>query len=145
MADLAGWTQGYAQTVVRTNTTSAFAAGRFREAEDMKREGVEVVALKFVAIEDSRVRPNHLACDGLIASVDDPIWNKLSPPLFYGCRCTVVPVDAIDIPPHLFRADGTLKPATTPMGAYAERGPHGEDLGFGRRPDRKSIVSGGRF
>lgn len=42
------------------------------------------------AIDDSRVRPSHLAMDGYIAHVDDPLWKIWHPPAGYNCRCTQI-------------------------------------------------------
>jgi len=41
------------------------------------------------AINDSRVRPSHLALDGIIRRIDDPFWNTHSCPNGYRCRCTL--------------------------------------------------------
>ena len=67
-------------TVVRTNAATSYAAGRFREAEAMDAEGI-LSGLRYVAVLDSNVRPNHRAAHGVVAAVDDPIWNKISPPM----------------------------------------------------------------
>ena len=32
----------------------------------------------------------HAALDGFFARVDDPVWQRLTPPLSYGCRCARV-------------------------------------------------------
>ena len=40
------------------------------------------------AINDTRTRPEHAAMDGYIAPIDDPIWDRWSPPAGFGCRCT---------------------------------------------------------
>ncbi len=39
------------------------------------------------AINDSRTRPAHRKMDGFIAPIDDPIWQKWSPPAGFRCRC----------------------------------------------------------
>jgi SPP1 gp7 family putative phage head morphogenesis protein len=46
--------------------------------------------LEYVTIGDDRVRPSHADLDGLKASVDDPIWNRIFPQNGWGCRCTVI-------------------------------------------------------
>lgn len=32
----------------------------------------------------------HVTLDGFIAPIDDPVWQRLTPPLSYGCRCARV-------------------------------------------------------
>jgi SPP1 gp7 family putative phage head morphogenesis protein len=44
--------------------------------------------LMWDAINDSRTRPTHAAMDGHIAPIDDPIWQRWSPPAGHRCRCT---------------------------------------------------------
>lgn len=80
------FSRGYADTVFRTNVTSAFTAGRLRMASDPNIAQV-IIALQYVAVLDSNVRPNHAAAHGIIATVNDPVWNRLSPPLGFNCRC----------------------------------------------------------
>jgi hypothetical protein len=45
--------------------------------------------LMYDAINDSRVRPSHLALDGVIRPVNDPFWKSRTPPLGHRCRCTL--------------------------------------------------------
>jgi SPP1 gp7 family putative phage head morphogenesis protein len=45
--------------------------------------------IMYDAINDSRVRPAHLALDGIIRRVDDPFWITHSPPNGYRCRCSI--------------------------------------------------------
>ena len=92
---LTGWTRAYAHTVVRTNLTTAYAAGRFAQLKDPAVQAI-VPALRFVTVQEPYdpktgrgTRPNHRAAHGLVAAVDDPVWDKISPPLGYNCRCTV--------------------------------------------------------
>lgn len=78
--------RSYADTVARTNISTAFNNGRIDQAQDPEVAEV-IVALRFTGIEDGRERPNHAAAFGLIAQTGDPIWKKLRPPLGYQCRC----------------------------------------------------------
>ena len=52
-----------------------------------------VGAMEYNAMSDPETRPNHWAAHGMIASVNDPIWVKLKPPLGYNCRCQTNLVD----------------------------------------------------
>lgn len=89
-----GWgtTKAHAQTIFRTTLASSLEAERFEQLT-----GSEFVDfLMFDAINDDRVRPDHLALDG-------KTWRKgvippeYVPPLGYNCRCSLVPVDESDI------------------------------------------------
>lgn len=42
----------------------------------------------FVTSGDSKVRPSHKKFDGFTAKIDDPIWNKITPPIDYNDRCS---------------------------------------------------------
>jgi hypothetical protein len=42
------------------------------------------------AINDSRVRPAHLALDGIIRPKDSPFWAIHSPPCGFRCRCSLI-------------------------------------------------------
>jgi len=86
--EITPWTQNYADVVYRTNTSSAFTAGRIEQAKDP--DVMEAVpALEYISMHLPNTRPNHEAASGLIASSDDPIWNTFSPPLGFQCRCGV--------------------------------------------------------
>lgn len=71
------FTPGYAEVVVRNATNRAYAAGRMKQARELS----DVAGLEFMAIHDGDARAWHLAADGLVARVDDPVWIRLSPPL----------------------------------------------------------------
>ncbi len=43
--------------------------------------------LMFVAVDDPRTHPSHMALNGCIWRKDDSVWNILYPPLGEGCRC----------------------------------------------------------
>ena len=86
--DPAGWTRAYADTIFRTNTASAYTAGRMQQARDPAFRKV-ISGWRFSATRDSDVRKTHLAADGLVATVDDPIWIEFAPPLSWSCRCSL--------------------------------------------------------
>ncbi|WP_039900781.1 phage head morphogenesis protein, partial [Acinetobacter radioresistens] len=46
--------------------------------------------LMYSAIDDSRVRPSHLALNRIIRHIDDPFWLMYYPPWGFMCRCTVI-------------------------------------------------------
>lgn len=127
IAQIGDWNYAYADTVYRTNLNTSYHAGQF---QIMKSPEIREIlpAFRFVAIIDGDVRPNHKAMHGIIASMDDEIWQKLSPPLGYKCRCSLVTMDAIELKQ---RGINPLKvpKARIPVGAFPD------SFGFGRRSD----------
>mgnify|MGYP003450839488 CR=1 FL=1 len=75
-----GLSKGRMETVLRTNVQTAYGTGSWRSFERNKKTQPY---LMWSAIDDSRVRPSHLAMDGYIAAVDDPIWRVWHPPAGY--------------------------------------------------------------
>jgi uncharacterized protein with gpF-like domain len=43
-----------------------------------------------MSINDSRVRPSHLALNRIIRHIDDPFWLKYYAPWDFMCRCTII-------------------------------------------------------
>ena len=73
--------------IFRTNIQSNYNRGRwerFTEGKAMR------PYLMYDAINDSRVRPTHLAMDGIIRPVDDPFWKTHAPLNGYRCRCRLI-------------------------------------------------------
>jgi SPP1 gp7 family putative phage head morphogenesis protein len=91
-----GWTamnRGHPATIFRTTLATVFEGERYDTLT--KDEFVEF--LVFDAINDDRVRAEHLELDGKAweqGNFPDEYW----PPLDYNCRCTVVPATAKDLP-----------------------------------------------
>ena len=86
-----GWR---ARVIYETNIRTAYAAGRWSQLQDLKathpyweyRHG------------DSRIpRPEHLAWDGLVLKADDPWWATHYPPNDWGCTCSVLARDQVDM------------------------------------------------
>lgn len=75
----------YHQTVANANMAEKW--------KDFERNADLYPNLKFVSVNDNRVRPEHKALDGTIRPINDPFWNKYNPPLDWGCRCHVVQTD----------------------------------------------------
>lgn len=46
--------------------------------------------LQYQTVGDMRVRPEHVALDGIIRKVDDKFWTELYPPNGWNCRCSVI-------------------------------------------------------
>ncbi len=79
-------TKTYADTVWRTNLSTAHNAGRQRQAKEFPDF---IVGFEFSATHDSSARKNHLAADGLRAPVEHEVWDFFTPPLGYNCRCVI--------------------------------------------------------
>ncbi len=90
------------ETVVRTNVVDAFNMSRL---ETYKENGDFVKGLEYSAILDDRVREDHAAMDGRKYAIDDPIWDRWTPPNGFNCRCVLIPVTL---------ADGDFKPSKQP-------------------------------
>ncbi len=77
----------YLKNVFRTNIQTAYGHGRWQQQQ---RNKANRPYLMYVAINDSRVRPSHLALNRIIRHIDDPFWLKYYAPWDYMCRCTIV-------------------------------------------------------
>lgn len=116
------WSDAYARMAFRTNVNTAVTAGRFRQAQDQDIRDI-VPCFRFDAVGDGDTRHNHLAANGLIFRSDNPVWNKIAPPLGYNCRCQVSSVSV----PMLRRAgriskDGKIQEDTLPSGVFPDEG-----------------------
>lgn len=83
------------ETVIRTNTTKAYARGRMAEYADPDLDGF-VRAVQLSAILDTRTTDICTAADGKIILLDDPMSDRLLPPLHFNCRTIPVPVTEAD-------------------------------------------------
>lgn len=74
------------RTIYWANTRTAHAAGEWERTERTK------AFLPFLVYKLSRAerkRPEHEAWVGIVAPVDDPIWDRLYPPNGWGCQCGI--------------------------------------------------------
>ena len=79
----------YLETVYRTNTQSAYGAGRFLAMTDPD----VMEARPFVqyrTVGDARVRPEHAKLHERVWRADDSGWHYVAPPNGYNCRCSMV-------------------------------------------------------
>lgn len=74
------------ETIYRNSVQTAYNAGHWREFEENAKNRP---FLMYDAINDSRVRPSHLALDGIIKPVGDVFWKTHSAPLGHRCRCVL--------------------------------------------------------
>lgn len=82
------------RTIIDTNLSTAFAAGRYKS----QRDNVDDRPFwQYVAVMDSRTRAMHRAMHGKIYKFDDPIWKTHYPPNGFNCRCRVRALSAEDL------------------------------------------------
>ena len=81
--------EAHLDNVFRTNIQNAYARGKWSHQQQNKDKRPY---LEYMAINDSRVRPSHLALDGVIRHIDDPFWQKYYPTNGYRCRCTTTAI-----------------------------------------------------
>jgi len=74
------------ETIYRNAVQTSYQAGHWRDFEENAKERPY---LMYDAINDSRVRPSHLALDGIIKPVGDSFWLTHSTPMGHRCRCTL--------------------------------------------------------
>ena len=77
----------YLDNVFRTNIQNAYGHGRWIQ---QNRNKAKRPYLMYSAINDSRVRPSHLALNRIVRHIDDPFWLTHYPPISFRCRCTVI-------------------------------------------------------
>ena len=81
-------------TIVRTNTAVAYSVGRWRR---IRRVAGRRPYLRYVTMDDTRVREDHAQWHGLILRWDDTAWLVLFPPNGFNCRCRVQQLSERDL------------------------------------------------
>lgn len=79
------------ETIVRTNSTSAYNAGRLVAARDPDLQGF-IRGMLYSAVLDTRTTPVCRHLDGKIIPMDEPALDRLTPPMHYNCRSLLVSV-----------------------------------------------------
>lgn len=103
------------RVIFETNLSTARAAGRWEQIQRLKHRRP---FLRYVAILDDHVRPDHRRWHGTVLPVDDEWWQTHYPPNGWNCRCTVMSLSKMQL------ADFGYEPSS---------GPPREDLV--RKPD----------
>ena len=73
------------KTIFYTNARTAYAQSEARAGYELPLSQY----IRYVAIMDNRVRPEHAALHGKIAHRDDKFWETNYPPNGWNCRCAV--------------------------------------------------------
>lgn len=133
------FSRAYAETVYRTNVSSAYAAGRMQQARDPEIQEV-ASAFEYSGPLDSDTRQgrpqdggeNHAAAIGLVAAFNDPVWEYASPPSGYNCRHALRIVSKFELKRRgLLKGGRVVRFEPSGFGAFA---PH-PNFATGR-PDR---------
>lgn len=77
----------YLDLVFRQNVQTAYSFGRWTQQAANKSARPY---LMYSAIDDDRVRPDHIALNRIIRHIDDPFWLMYYPPWAFRCRCSVI-------------------------------------------------------
>jgi len=81
----------HSELLWETGTTTAYMQRRVQQMADP--DVVRALPYwRFRTAEDYRVRPNHAALEGFVARYNDPVWDRIIPPLGFNCRCQVEPL-----------------------------------------------------
>lgn len=93
---------------------------------------------RYVAVLDSRTRPEHAAWHDTVLPADDPWWDTHYPPNGWGCRCAVVSLSETEIERDGLekskRPDGGTYEWTNPATGEVENIPKGIDPGWAYNP-----------
>ena len=143
-----GWRS---RVIFETNLRTSYLAGRW---EQIQQNAERRPFLRYVAVLDTRTRPDHRAWHGTVLAIDDPWWQTHYPPNGWNCRCTVQQLSQRDLDRFDFeqssrapRSPLVNKTVNTPEGAVSVQVPEGIDPGwahnvgeaaFGR--DRQSLA-----
>ena len=83
----------HAELLLRMQGFQSYSAARYDLAMETRDE---MGFLMYNSREDSRVRPEHDALDGLVLPVDDVFWSTHTPPWDWGCRCYITQISSAE-------------------------------------------------
>lgn len=92
-AGLAPGNSWHLETLFRTETQKAYAAGRWNSLQEPEIKEI-VTALQYTAIDDNRTTPLCQKLDGTTLPMEHPFWRRYTPPNHYNCRSTLLEVFA---------------------------------------------------
>lgn len=76
------------------NMRVSYAAGAWARVERARKERPY---LRYVAIMDMRTRPEHALRNNVCLRIDDPFWDRWTPPCGWKCRCTFENLSEADV------------------------------------------------
>lgn len=162
-----GWTYkgspGWRSRVIfDTNMRMSRAAGHWAQIERAREREARrgrTLYLRYVAVQDSRTRPEHLAWHGIVLPADHDFWKTHYPPNGWYCRCTIMVLTERDmarygytvtpddqIPPVTMEdrtvrlADGSTETWETPKGIDTGFGYHVGRAAWGQSVDRRVMA-----
>lgn len=94
--------KGQLETIFRTQTQIAFAAGKYKAERETPYIHEALWGYRYVTTGDDRVRPTHALLDGVCLPKENPFWETFYPPNGFNCRCQAIPLfepAAIVLPP----------------------------------------------
>jgi SPP1 gp7 family putative phage head morphogenesis protein len=96
------------KTIYSVNMQTAYQTGRYKtQIENTDNRPY----WEYIAVLDSRTRPEHAQLHGLIFRYDDPFWNSFYPPNGWRCRCRVNAVSDYNVKDrklYVDKSDGRL-------------------------------------
>jgi SPP1 gp7 family putative phage head morphogenesis protein len=84
------WNNNWGKTEYNTAIGQADMAAKWMEIEKQK-DGLPM--LKYSAVIDPNTSQICAPLDGIVAAVDDAIWDKIAPLNHFNCRCVLLQVD----------------------------------------------------
>lgn len=82
------------ELIFDVNTRTAYAAGKWERIQQTKKT---FGYLRYITMDDGRVRPLHKSWHGVVLPVDHSFWNTHYPPNGWRCRCRVVAMREKDV------------------------------------------------
>lgn len=81
----------YWETVYRTNLSTSYQAGRWKQMTDPAVRASRPY-LRYVSARTPTSRPSHVEKHGLVYPIDDPFWDEWMPPNSWNCLCSTMSV-----------------------------------------------------
>lgn len=139
-----GWHGYRIENIFRTNMQSAYAAGRYKKMQAVKKSRPY---WQYMAVMDKRVRPSHAILHGKVYPADHEFWDSNYPPNGFRCRCGVVTLSerqvkaqGLTVETEMPQADIWTDPKTKME--YPVNFP-GADSGFRNNPFKEWAKNGG--
>lgn len=99
------WNDNWGKTEYNTAIAQADMAAKWAEIERQK----DIMPnLEYSAVMDPNTSEICAPLDGIIAPVDDPIWDKITPTNHWNCRCLLLQTDSPATPDYAQTADGVI-------------------------------------